>query len=80
MEHHLSPQPARLLTSREVAKILCGFVGSLAGEMASPEDVKAAVDFLDEHIDELLIEIMRRRTRAMAEAAAAGSPDKPERN
>jgi hypothetical protein len=80
MEHHLSAQPARLLTSREIAKVLCGFVGTLAGEMASPEDVRAAVVFLGDHIDELLTEIMRRRARAMAEAAAADSSAEPGRN
>lgn len=43
-EKFLDDRPARELTSREVAKLLGGFLGGAAG-CARPERLKAALDF-----------------------------------
>lgn len=40
----LDARPARELTSREVAKLLGGHLGSLAG-LARPETIEAAIQF-----------------------------------
>ncbi len=40
----LDPRPARQLTSREVAKLLGGHLGSLAG-LCPPDVLRAAVNF-----------------------------------
>jgi hypothetical protein len=47
----LDPEPARLLTTRECAKLLGGSIGCLM-TMARAEDVKAAVTWWVEHWEE----------------------------
>lgn len=44
----LSPQPARPLTSREIARILSGLLGGLAA-WCSPTEIVAALDHLHEN-------------------------------
>lgn len=44
----LSTEPARPLTSREIAKIISGTLGGLAA-WCSPDELLAAIDHLHEH-------------------------------
>jgi hypothetical protein len=75
-ERHLSTEPARKLTSRECARILCGCVGALC-ESADPEDLRTAVLWTAEHFDDLVGQIMSGAATALA-AEAARRPKKPE--
>lgn len=44
----LTRQPARPLTSREIARIISGLVGGLA-QWCSPTEITAALDHLHQH-------------------------------
>lgn len=50
MEKILSEEPARELSSREIAKVLGGLLGGLAN-FCKPEDIKAAITFTYKNID-----------------------------
>lgn len=54
----LSPDPARPLTSREIAKIISGVVGSLA-EWCDPAEIEKAFEHFHENAD-LYREVWRR--------------------
>lgn len=47
---HLSPEPARALTSREIAKVISGNLGSFLG-WCDPDDIRTAVEHIAANID-----------------------------
>ena len=53
METKLSTEPARPLTDREVAKLVCGTLGTAAAFGTSREEMRRALEWIVERWDDI---------------------------
>lgn len=69
-------KPARPLTSREIAKIVSGLLGGLAG-WCDPDDIAAAIEHFHEN-RELYLQTWRQSQKMIRDAQAAAESQNPD--